>query len=128
MQQNATPRTASLPSPGHPLGLVDLHGICQLLGVSRSSAERLIKNDPLFPKPFRIAGLRFVRFEDLQKWVSDKSRTAWRIRVRAGDGSFNVELTVAGVMQAGAIVELLGSPDMDALLCRWLSRACGQLL
>jgi hypothetical protein len=53
MQQNAVSRTATLPSPGHPLGLVGLAGICELLGVSRSSAERLIKNDPLFAKPFR---------------------------------------------------------------------------
>ena len=73
MQQDTAPRTATLSPPGHPLGLVDLPGICQLLGVSRSSAERLIKNDPSFPRPFRIASRRYVRFEDLKRWVEEKS-------------------------------------------------------
>jgi predicted DNA-binding transcriptional regulator AlpA len=47
-------------------------GLCELLRVSRSSAERLIKSEPGFPQPFRICGRRYVRFEDLQRWVSEK--------------------------------------------------------
>jgi predicted DNA-binding transcriptional regulator AlpA len=72
MEQKTAPRPAT-PSPSHPLGLVDLAGICELLRVSRSSAERLIKNDPSFPRPFKIAGRRYVRFQDLQEWVSQKA-------------------------------------------------------
>jgi predicted DNA-binding transcriptional regulator AlpA len=74
MQQDTAPRTATLSPPGHPLGLVDLHGLCDLLRISRSSAERLIKNDPAFPRPFKIANRRFVRFEDLQQWVCEKAK------------------------------------------------------
>ncbi len=51
MEQAAASRPATLPFLNQPLGLVDLPGICELLRVSRSSAERLIKNDPRLPAP-----------------------------------------------------------------------------
>jgi predicted DNA-binding transcriptional regulator AlpA len=73
MHQNIASQAATLPAAKHPLGLVGLAGICELLGVSRSSVERLIRNDPLFPKPFKIANRRFVRFEDLQRWIAAKA-------------------------------------------------------
>ena len=38
------------------------------------------------------------------------------IRVVAADGSFDVELTVTGLMTAGVLVELLASHDMAAHL------------
>ena len=59
-----------------PLGVVDLVQVCELLGVSRTWIEKVVRSDPTFPRPFRIGARRHIKVSDLQLWVDQKARAA----------------------------------------------------
>ena len=59
-----------------PLGVIDIAGVCEILGVSRTWIEQQIRHDRTFPRCFKIGARRHVKFADLQSWVESKARAA----------------------------------------------------
>ncbi len=58
------------------LGVLDIDGICEVLGVSRTWIEQQIRKDKTFPKLFKLGARRHVKLSDLQLWVDQKARAA----------------------------------------------------
>ena len=59
-----------------PLGVIDMDQVCELLGVSRTWIEKVVRSDATFPRPFRIGARRHIKVSDLQLWVDQKARAA----------------------------------------------------
>ncbi len=75
LQPGTAPAAPAAPAVS-PLGVVDMPSICEWLGASRSWLEQTIRTDETFPRPFKIAGKRLVKFADLQAWIESKARAA----------------------------------------------------
>jgi predicted DNA-binding transcriptional regulator AlpA len=67
---------------------VRLPGVCDLTGASRTTIWRWVKDDPSFPKPFRLSAAVTCWDEDeILKWVKSKKdahRDSVRQRETAG--------------------------------------------
>ena len=75
--------------------LLNIHGVCDLTGLSRSTIERLVKAD-VFPKPVQMTAARLG-------WPEDEVLAFNRDRIAARRETEIVELRV----QAGKAVEVL---------------------
>ena len=61
-------------SPSTDLGIVVFPEIARALHVSIPTLERIIRNDPTFPRLFKIGNRRHVLRSELQGWVDRKAR------------------------------------------------------
>jgi predicted DNA-binding transcriptional regulator AlpA len=76
LQHSALNTPAVQTAPSVSLGVINIDGVCEILGVSRTWIEQQIRRDKTFPRPFRIGARRHIKVSDLQMWVDQKARAA----------------------------------------------------
>lgn len=68
MQQNFTEKDSS-----H-LRLLSVHEVTALLKISAPTLQRIRSNDPTFPRPYRLAGEKTLRYrvDQLEVWLDSR--------------------------------------------------------
>ncbi|PXF29822.1 hypothetical protein WH50_18515 [Pokkaliibacter plantistimulans] len=56
------------------LQLLSVHEVTALLKISAPTLQRIRANDPTFPRPYRLAGERTLRYrlDQLESWVASR--------------------------------------------------------